>query len=312
MLVPVFILTCMEQEESQKNGRTPDNLICLRAMSSNAAEQISAGGAPPSDEEQRKLLKPAPSNEQVIAALSATYPNKDLTINKQLESYDDVNYLVTDTNDGSQYLAKVHNGVESLDYIQKQATSTSVIDLQNAIFAHLSEKQVKTSVPVPPVCGGGSVVSLHDLPVVSAAHSPSKLVLRLLSWVPGVPMSSVPSLTAETLAEAGVYLGKLRSALDELSATHKSAVQASKRYHAWDGQNTLDLHNFTKYIADDDRRALVTSVLDAFRDTFGSSTGKAKVDFPMGISQGDFNDANIIMNEGKVSGVIDFGDSVYR
>lgn len=82
------------------------------------------------------------------------------------------------------------------------------------------------------------------------------------------------------------------------------------------GRNTLDLRSFTIYIADEDRKALVTSVLDAFRDTFGdtssSEAAPAKVDFPMGILQGDFNDANIIMDAGRVSGVIDFGDSVYR
>lgn len=196
-----------------------------------------SGGETPSDEELRKLLKPNPSNEEVLAALTASYPNKNLILNSELESYDDKNYLVTDTNDGTKYLAKVHNGVESRDYLEKHDASTSVIDLQNAIFSHLCSKHVTTSVPIPPSANDAAFVSAHVLPVVSSDHSPSKLILRLLSWVPGVPMSSVPScsLTAESLAEAGAYLGRLRSALDELGTSNESAVQASKRYHVWDG-----------------------------------------------------------------------------
>ena len=276
--------------------------------------------APPSAsaEEMRKLLKPSPSEGEVLAALSRTYPTMNLNIVRELESYDDKNYLVQDAaNDGTKYLAKIHNGVESLDYINKISSPncrTSVIDLQNAIFSHLDAVNgVTTSVSVPPtVAEDGAVVSLHDLPVMSSAHSPSKLVVRLLTWVPGVPLSSVPStsLTAESLADAGAYLGRLRRSLDDLAQTNANAVQASKRYHEWDGRNTLGLKNFMQYIADEDRRGLVTSVLDAFRDTFGEDG--SKVDFPMGILMGDYNDANIIIDGGKVSGVIDFGDSVHR
>ena len=276
--------------------------------------------APPSAsaEEMRKLLKPSPSEGEVLAALSRTYPTMNLNIVRELESYDDKNYLVQDAaNDGTKYLAKIHNGVESLDYINKISSPncrTSVIDLQNAIFSHLDAVNgVTTSVSVPPtVAEDGAVVSLHDLPVMSPAHSPSKLVVRLLTWVPGVPLSSVPStsLTAESLADAGAYLGRLRRSLDDLAQTNANAVQASKRYHEWDGRNTLGLNFFTQYIADEDRRGLVTSVLHAFRDTFGEDG--SKVDFPMGILMGDYNDANIIIDGGKVSGVIDFGDSVHR
>lgn len=284
-----------------------------------AAATADGARAPPSDEEMRKLLKPNTTDEEVLAVLSKSYPTMKLVIVKELDSYDDKNYLVVDTaNDETKYLAKVHNGVESLDYINKHSSSlshTSVIDLQNAIFSHIySVEGVTTSAPIPPThdAEDGAVISLHDLPVMSLDHSPSKLVVRLLTWVPGVPLSSVPStsLTVESLADAGAYLGKLRRALDDLAETDPDAVQASKRYHVWDGRNTLDLTNFTKYIADEVRRGLVVSVLDAFRDTFGEDG--SKVDFPTGILMGDYNDANILIDGGKVSGVIDFGDSVHR
>ena len=291
------------------------------AAGAAAAAAPDGAQAPPSDEEMRKLLKPNPTDEEVLAVLSKTYPTMKLQIVKELDSYDDKNYLVIDTaNDETRYLAKVHNGVESLDYINKHSSSsshTSVIDLQNAIFSHINLVEgvmTSASIPPPPTLAAedGAVISLHDLPVMSLDHSPSKLVVRLLTWVPGVPLSSVPStsLTAESLADAGAYLGKLRRALDDLAQTDTDAVQASKRYHVWDGRNTLDLTNFTKYIADEDRRGLVHSVLGAFRDTFGEDG--SKVDFPEGILMGDYNDANILIDGGKVSGVIDFGDSVHR
>lgn len=128
--------------------------VTMSGAAGAAAAAPDGAQAPPSDEEMRKLLKPNPTDEEVLAVLSKTYPTMKLEIVKELDSYDDKNYLVIDTaNDGTKYLAKVHNGVESLDYINKHSSSsshTSVIDLQNAIFSHMNSVEgVTTSAPIP-------------------------------------------------------------------------------------------------------------------------------------------------------------------
>jgi Ser/Thr protein kinase RdoA (MazF antagonist) len=55
----------------------------------------------------------------------------------------------------------------------------------------------------------------------------------------------------------------------------------------------------------------VESIIDMFQSQIIDS-GVAS-SFRIGINHGDFNDANILIgNDYKVSGVIDFGDSVER
>jgi Ser/Thr protein kinase RdoA (MazF antagonist) len=271
-----------------------------------------------SDEELRKCLKPNPSNDQVLQAINETYKPSEVSILKELESYDDRNYLVV--LDGVKFLAKVYNGVESAKYIHCSNSKDpadgvlSSIHLYSFIFEHL--KQEKYSVQAAsahPIPGKEDTphVSVHEFPVTSEKHSPTNLVLQLLTWVEGSTMSSSPILPIETLADAGRYLGKVCIALDDLTSSNEDARKAADRYHAWDGKNALDLEKFVYCIPNEKRRDLVKNVLNAFKTDLVESGDIPS--FRKGILQGDFNDANIIMNEEKnVAGVIDFGDTTLR
>ena len=302
---------------------------------------MSNNGDSSNDEKLRKSLKPDPTNEQVIQAITSTYHQK-ATIIKELESYDDRNYLIelqltsNDSSDDSsssskktRYLCKVYNGVESQKYINcssldsssqdvqdEQVKALSPIHLYSLIWNHLHLEQysINTSLPLPipsNTTESQSHVSIHSLPVTSKEHSPCPLALQLLEWVEGSTMASRPSIPIETLLDAGTYLAKVCTALDDLTATNSTAKITADRYHAWDGKNTLDLQEYVQYITKKDRRKMVQGVLDDFkRELVDSPT---KPDFRMGILQGDFNDANIILNDaGNVSGVIDFGDTTLR
>jgi len=258
---------------------------------------MSSDETTPSDEEMRKLLKPNPTNEQVVEALKNGYSKPSIKIIKELDSYDDKNFLV-ETDDGTQYLAKVHNGVESLDYVKNG--KDSCIYFQNSMMEHLNQHSITTSDPVTT----GESLCLASLSVVSEQHSPQDLVVRLLSWVPGRPMSSLPFLPMESLVHAGRFLGNMDSKLDLMGE-----FKAAHQHHAWDGKNTLEVRGYTHYINDERRRDMVESILDAFQHEIIDR----KVQFRTGILQADFNDANILVdNDLKVTGVIDFGDSVCR
>mmetsp|Transcript_9183 Transcript_9183/g.13346 ORF Transcript_9183/g.13346 Transcript_9183/m.13346 type:complete len:650 (+) Transcript_9183:48-1997(+) len=272
-----------------------------------------------SDEEMRKLLKPAPIDDQILVSLNESY-GPGISIVKELDSYDDVNYLIE--MDGIKYLAKVHNGVESDDYLKSRSggkedkIGDSVIDLKNLIFRQLSDSECGTTSSYPiPVKNTSNIsshsisvevgddVSVHSLPVISAEHSPRPLVVQVLKWVEGSPMSSASAIAIETIAEAGAYLGRMCRTLDSTPPNN-----ASKRFHLWDGKNTTGLLKFVSYIKDDKRRALVESIIAAFKEDILPKADE----FRTGLLQGDFNDANIIMDgQGHVNGVIDFGDSVY-
>ena len=107
-----------------------------------------------SDEQMRKLLKPTPSAEQILVALQGSYvePGQAINFVKDLESYDDRNFWI-EVN-GKNYLAKVHNGVESRDFIElckKGDYKKSVIHLQNSIMEHLNKNGITTSSPQFPI-----------------------------------------------------------------------------------------------------------------------------------------------------------------
>jgi hypothetical protein len=276
------------------------------------------------DEVMRKCLKPDPSNDQIIKAICEIYKQdpSSVKIEKELESYDDRNYLVRLKD--SNFLCKVYNGVESQKYIQcsedkfdNTSRPLSSIHLYSQIWNHLNQPKyaIKTSSPVPIPNHSATIkhphVSVRSLPVTSSEHSPCNLVLQLLEWVEGTTMASAKSIQIESLLDAGQYLGQVCIALDDLSKTDETATKTANRYHAWDGKNTLDLQSFVKYIDNSDRRAIVQSVLDSFKNEFVDSV--EKTNFRFGILQADFNDANIILDgSGNVSGVIDFGDTTYR
>mmetsp|Transcript_27678 Transcript_27678/g.60951 ORF Transcript_27678/g.60951 Transcript_27678/m.60951 type:complete len:442 (-) Transcript_27678:55-1380(-) len=287
-------------------------------MSNNDADSSSNNNS--SEEEiLRKQLKPDPTADQVIDAVRTYFYNGkegvDIKLKKELDSYDDRNFWITV--DGINYLAKVHNGVESRDliqYLQKDNESSgyqkSAIHLQNAIMTHLNDCGISTNKPQEPTIHNTSStpVVVVSLPVHSKEDSPTPLVLRLLGWVNGRPMSDFQMLPIECLADAGRFLGNLSVALSSLPDVDQ--LDAAKRYHQWDGKNTVDLRDFVKYVTDDRRRSIVESVIDAFqKDLIDSKV--AEQSFEKSLIHADFNDANFLLGgDFCVSGVIDFGDSV--
>ncbi|GKY95096.1 hypothetical protein MPSEU_000473600 [Mayamaea pseudoterrestris] len=352
-----------------------------------------------SDEEMRKLLVPNPaSDEQLLSIIKEHYDLPTVKVARRLDSYDDANYMLQ-TDDGTNYLLKIHNGVESQEFIGVMQESddfyapgrmNSAIHLQNAIMELCYEHGLCTSRPILvktetaydeerrrpkafPVC-------IAKLPVLSSVHSPRDLVVRLLTWVPGTPMSSVVHLPLEALADAGRYLGKMDRILDNINTSalngalrhvgssaallgqrstsfvmvnnpshaprHDSFLAAvatasrkrsksldrvranlgmeeregavldvsllvsANRYHQWDTKNTSDLRKYLEYITDLKRRDMIESVINAFEERlFRTGVGDG---YRRGVIHGDFNDANVIMDEAQmmVCGAIDFGDSV--
>lgn len=269
-----------------------------------------------SDEELRKLLKPNPSNEEIIQLVQQKFASSNdcaVEIIKELDSYDDRNYWMKVV--GTEFLVKVHNGVESKDACSamEHDRQDSVIHFQYAIMKALGDNGIAASCPVFPRDQTGSEDSQKkmlavDLPVVSELHSPCTLIVSVYSWVQGTTMASLQVLPIECLADAGLFLGQVHHQLDKLSSAD---LPAAKRYHQWDGKNTSDLKGFLHCIENDARRKMIQSILDAFDKDLIKSGVSDKL--RKGINHGDFNDANILMDDKfNVTGVIDFGDSIER
>ena len=243
------------------------------------------------DETRRKKLKPKCNIDDVANLLSSSSLSllQTASIEKELESYDDQNYLIRSTDTNKRYVLKIHNGVESDD--------DSLLEFQNGIMAHLTKHGITTTNPIEQT--KNKFVRNETLPVACGKYT---LAIRVLEYVEGVPMA-YSNLTANTMLESGKFLGRVVTTLN--SYQHESA----KREHAWDSRQTSKLRPYIKYIQTEARQKLITSVIERFENEVAVDSAN----FPWGVLQADFNDANIIMDtKGGIAGVIDFGDSVYR
>ena len=193
------------------------------------------------DEERRKLLKPDPSNDEVLAIVKESFAKgKDCQVEivKELDSYDDRNWWMRIG--GADYLVKIHNGVESGDAVNaiEAKKQDSVIHFQYAVMKALKENGIASSFPVHLLEDPNRDPFVKSLPVLSKEHSPSNLVVSVYTWVQGITMSSLPVLPIECIADAGQFLGKFHQKLENLSSKD---FPAAARYHQWDSKNTKDL-----------------------------------------------------------------------
>jgi len=129
----------------------------------------------------------------------------------------------------------------------------------------------------------------------------SKRSCRLLQFVPGVDWGNRAPAPRELLTELGALIASLVQAL---STVDEAATVAT---HEWDLANASEHRSFMPLVADPDRRRLLA--LQAERWT------AAKPDLatvPHGLIHGDLNDENMVVADGKLSGVLDFGDVLYN
>jgi Ser/Thr protein kinase RdoA (MazF antagonist) len=339
---PPCRLTCYKNKQRQQETtssvfeftKKPLLLLHLFPRSVNLEHPMD----PSSDEHRRKALKPRVTCEQVEAILRQDYalPNQQVRVLKELDSYDDVNFQVKIGD--AMYLLKIHNGVESNEYLASidnindnniHTDPSSAIHFQCAMMDLLNARQIPTYRPVAPLSpptASALPLTVHTLPVVSSKDSPCRLVVRLLKWIAGVPMSQLAQVPLSGMALAGQFLGRMDHVLDEMNidsnnnaipeavdSWHASGIlRAARRFHQWDGQRALALRSFVSFIPNESRRAMVTSILDAFETNIIQS--QVATQLRRGVLHADFNDANIIIQTDPwhVAGVIDFGDSVER
>ena len=273
------------------------------------------------EEEWRKLLVPSVSLQQVQTLLQQHCTATNYQVLQQLVSYDDANFQVQ--LDDTIYLFKIHNGVESKQF--RHNAETSCIALQNALMEALRPvAQITSNLPVEikkqsseepaieqPFDNSISNTVMHALlPVVSEQHTPQRLCCRLLTWVPGRPMSTIPFLPVETLLLTGQYLGQLHQAFDAAFTSDEAPWRAAaRRYHIWNLRHVLDIRPFvTQYLpTTNDKQARILSILQAFETQLPA----LQQALPMGLCHNDLNDANILCDaQCRVAGVIDYGDAV--
>lgn len=186
--------------------------------------------------------------------------------------------------DGQQFVLKIANAAEVQAHL----------DLQNELMVHLARHAPTLAIPrVCPTLAGATLTPISD------AHG-QRHFLRLLTYVPGVVWADTRPHTPELLYSLGQVLGTLDSALQ--SFQHPAAHRALK----WDVARAGWIRDYLPYLTDGPRRAWVEQCLSDYE----RSTRPALAHLRTSVIYNDANDHNLLVNAGRVVGVIDFGDTV--
>jgi Ser/Thr protein kinase RdoA (MazF antagonist) len=196
----------------------------------------------------------------------------------QLPSERDQNFLLTE-NGGEEFVMKIANALEARDFLEAQ----------NFVLKHLAER-VTFCQQLVRAASGGEIVS------VKAATGQTHLV-RLVRYLPGVPLAEIEPHSPCLRRDLGRKLGQLAQALADFDhpAVHRD-------FH-WDlSSGRRILGEFALLIKDDGLRSLVLQ----YRFDFD-------VNLRRSVIHGDANDYNVLVDPDSmtVAGLLDFGDMVY-
>jgi hydroxylysine kinase len=180
--------------------------------------------------------------------------------------------------------------------ISNPAEPRDVTDLQTHILLHLAH--VAPDLPVPRLLPAGQDSHAVTLPIGGQDH-----VVRMMTFLPGVPLAEMSGQDRRS-ATPGIVtvLAGLDAALADL------AIAAPPIDLLWDASRPEQVAPLTAAIADSDDRRLVEAVLERWARHVAPRI--AGINVRHQVIHNDFNPCNLLMQEHKVTGVIDFGDAI--
>ncbi len=171
----------------------------------------------------------------------------------------------------------------------------AVIDFQIAALRHIEETDRRLPVPRVVLTRAGETRTRID------SKAGESLIVFALTYCPGVPIKETV-LSPAIMGSIGATLAKLGLALE--SFDHPAPEQAL----VWDVRRAEAMREHVPLIGDQEAERLVCETLD----TFTAETLPRFAGFRHQVIHNDANRGNIlVLPDGAVSGVIDFGDMVY-
>eukprot|EP01126_Amoeba_proteus_P028841 TRINITY_DN2840_c0_g2_i10.p1 TRINITY_DN2840_c0_g2~~TRINITY_DN2840_c0_g2_i10.p1 ORF type:complete len:345 (+),score=53.46 TRINITY_DN2840_c0_g2_i10:55-1035(+) len=194
-----------------------------------------------------------------------------------LPSYDDQNFRVTTANGTEEYILKI-----------SESWATEILEGQTLVMSFLVSHSVLCPLPIP----SKNKKLIEDIG--------KGRLLRLLTYLPGIPYADCPNGSTECLESIGELAGTMDRLLQDFDhpGTHRKDF-------IWDLRNSSGIRDYVGCLQLENK-VMVCQVLDHFE------TIKPALDhLRMSVIHGDINDYNLLVDDGRVSGVIDFGDCCY-
>ena len=185
-----------------------------------------------------------------------------------LPSERDQNFLLT--NDaGEKFVLKIANALESRE----------LLEAQNAMLDHL-EPRISFCPRVIPSLKGERITT-------NSNH-----FVRLMTYLPGVPLAEVQPHSPQLLRDLGRKLGQMDRALADFD---HPAVHRDFHWDLANGNRVIDQY----------------SGLVAERELVLKCRFEVNKDLRRSVIHGDANDYNVLVESDRIAGLIDFGDIVY-
>ena len=235
--------------------------------------------------EIEKLLTttpPAFSAADAVSIAASHYGIKAQT--RPLVSDKDQNFRL-DADDGKQYVLKISNYAEKLQFI----------DFQNCALLHISKQD--PTFPSPRV-----IPTLEGQLHCSARCDGKTHYVRVLSWLDGLVLDDM-KLEPGLVNRLGKLLARLGLVLKDFE--HPGSNPPS----AWDMKRAASLQDLLVYVEDPKLRQLVEKALDQFITRVKPVLDTLRTQ----VIYNDMNLGNVLMDKeqpDRISGLIDFGDLV--
>ncbi|OCC00760.1 hypothetical protein BA190_32195 [Labrys sp. WJW] len=169
-------------------------------------------------------------------------------------------------------------------------------DFQTALLDHLAAHAPSLSVPRLKRSRDGKALA-----EVQAEGGPFRA--RMVEWQLGEPLAKAER-TLETLADLGRVLGELDRAMQGF--IHPGALRSFE----WDIRTAGEARQRLHFVADPEKRALLTRFLDRFDADVAPRLPALRA----AVIHNDANDWNVLVaadGSGRVAGLIDFGDALH-
>ncbi len=201
-----------------------------------------------------------------------------------LGSYIDTNYMLV-TDQGAAYVFKLSSPIDSNELLIEQNNI-----LRTLSCALDSDRHVPNVIP-----------SKENLEIVTFKSSDGKALNgRLLSFIEGKFLAEVTP-SSNIHFDLGMFLGEMDHILNKTAAPH-----IANRKLLWDLQNFPDIEGYIDLIEEIPVRRLVRYFLLQFHLIAEPVLRTLRKQ----VIHGDANDWNLLIREGRVAGIIDFGDMV--
>jgi len=216
-------------------------------------------------------------------SLKAIYGIKNAQL-KDMEGYASRNIRVQTTDD--QTFVWKQNPDSPLERAFLTAENRVLLDLSG---------RLPYDFPVPQPDLDGNLLSVTENP------DGSRTLHRLLTFVEGDFFDQVPP-TPELLASLGTFLARLDRALLDV---HCPGIES--RCHQWDLQHLALPLAHIRFIDDPRQKKLV----EYFYLQFKAIVEPLRYTLRKSVIHGDANEQNLLTQDGRVSGIIDFGDMCF-